>query len=264
MDAENQIAIDQTHDRARRHAEQGPPRRQRDPRRLARRRQGRGAEAASLPLYRYVGGTQARLLPVPMMNIINGGAHADNPIDFQEFMVMPVGAPDASPRRLRMGAEVFHTLKKALQGGRPQHQCRRRGRFRAEPAIGRGGARFHRAGDRDGRLQARRGLMLALDCAATEFFKDGRYVYEGEGKSSRPRGAGRVPGRSRRPLPDRLDRGRHGRGRLGRLEAADRGSAASASLSATTSSSPTPSASRRASSRASPTRSWSRSTRSAR
>ena len=72
------------------------------------------AEAAGLPLYRYVGGTQARVLPVPMMNIINGGAHADNPIDFQEFMIMPVGAPSFT-EAVRMGAEVFHTLKKALK-----------------------------------------------------------------------------------------------------------------------------------------------------
>jgi enolase len=72
------------------------------------------AEASGLPLYRYVGGTQARVLPVPMMNIINGGAHADNPIDFQEFMIMPVGAPSLA-EAVRMGAEVFHTLKKALK-----------------------------------------------------------------------------------------------------------------------------------------------------
>ncbi|MFL5204099.1 MAG: phosphopyruvate hydratase, partial [Microvirga sp.] len=72
------------------------------------------ADAAALPLYRYVGGTQARVLPVPMMNIINGGAHADNPIDFQEFMILPVGAPTLS-ESVRMGAEVFHTLKKALK-----------------------------------------------------------------------------------------------------------------------------------------------------
>ena len=82
------------------------------------------AEVVGLPLYRYVGGTQARVLPVPMMNIINGGAHADNPIDFQEFMIMPVGAPSLA-EAVRMGAEVFHTLKTAPEGGRPQHQRRR-------------------------------------------------------------------------------------------------------------------------------------------
>ena len=73
------------------------------------------ADAAGLPLYRYVGGTNAHILPVPMMNIINGGAHADNPIDIQEFMILPVGARDARAKRVRMGSEVFHTLKKALK-----------------------------------------------------------------------------------------------------------------------------------------------------
>ena len=91
------------------------------------------AVANRLPLYRYVGGTQARVLPVPMMNIVNGGVHADNPIDFQEFMIMPVGAPTFS-EGLRMGVEVFQTLKKALHDAGPQHQCRRRGRLCAQPA----------------------------------------------------------------------------------------------------------------------------------
>ena len=113
------------------------------------------AAANSLPLYRYVGGTAARLLPVPMMNIVNGGVHADNPIDFQEFMIMPVGAPSFA-EGLRMGVEVFQTLKAALQGRRPQHQCRRRGRLRAEPEVGRRRARLRHEGDREGRLQARR------------------------------------------------------------------------------------------------------------
>ena len=88
------------------------------------------AEAQGLPLYRYLGGANAHLLPVPMMNIINGGAHADNPIDIQEFMIMPVGAATCADA-IRMGAEIFHTLRKALQGRRPQHQRRRRGRLRA-------------------------------------------------------------------------------------------------------------------------------------
>ena len=91
------------------------------------------AEASGLPLYRYVGGANARLLPVPMMNIINGGAHADNPIDFQEFMILPVGA-DTLRDAVRMGSEVFHVLKKELSRRGPQHQCRRRRRFRAGPA----------------------------------------------------------------------------------------------------------------------------------
>ena len=91
------------------------------------------ADRQRLPLYRYVGGTQARVLPVPMMNIVNGGVHADNPIDFQEFMIMPVGAPTFA-EGLRMGAEIFHTLKKALHDAGPQHRRRRRGRLCAEPA----------------------------------------------------------------------------------------------------------------------------------
>jgi enolase len=93
------------------------------------------AQACNLPLYRYVGGPSARVLPVPMMNIINGGAHADNPIDFQEFMIMPVGAKSIA-EAVRMGAEVFHTLKGELSKAGPQHQCGRRGRLCAEPAFG--------------------------------------------------------------------------------------------------------------------------------
>jgi enolase len=93
---------------------------------------GKGrCQASNLPLYRYVGGPVCPVLPVPMMNIINGGEHADNPIDFQEFMIMPVGA-ESLRRRGAMGAEVFHTLKKALSAGRPQHQRRRRGRICAQ------------------------------------------------------------------------------------------------------------------------------------
>ena len=99
------------------------------------------ADASALPLYRYVGGTQARVLPVPMMNIINGGAHADNPIDFQEFMIMPVGAPTLA-EAVRMGAEVFHTLKKALKDAGHNTNVGDEGGFAPEPALGRGGARL--------------------------------------------------------------------------------------------------------------------------
>ena len=114
------------------------------------------AAANRLPLYRYVGGTQARVLPVPMMNIVNGGVHADNPIDFQEFMIMPVGAPTFA-EGLRMGVEVFQTLKKALHDAGPQHQRRRRGRLRAEPASPpRRRSSFVMKAIESGRLQARR------------------------------------------------------------------------------------------------------------
>jgi enolase len=93
FDACDQVGDRRGDDRARRHAEQGEARRQRDPRRLAARRQGRGRGRSNLPLYRYIGGPTRKVLPAPMMNIMNGGAHSDAPIDFQEFMIMPVGAP---------------------------------------------------------------------------------------------------------------------------------------------------------------------------
>ena len=113
------------------------------------------AESFDMPLYRYVGGTSARTLPVPMMNIINGGVHADNPIDFQEFMIMPVGAATFA-EALRCGSEIFHTLKRATARRRPQYQCRRRGRLCAEPAVGGRRAGIRDEGDRQGRLQGRR------------------------------------------------------------------------------------------------------------
>ncbi len=101
------------------------------------------AAANGLPLYRYVGGTSARLLPVPMMNIVNGGVHADNPIDFQEFMIMPVGAASFG-EGLRMGVGDFPDAQGRAARRRPQHQCRRRGRLCAEPEIGRRRARLRR------------------------------------------------------------------------------------------------------------------------
>ncbi|MGY6569858.1 MAG: phosphopyruvate hydratase [Salinarimonas sp.] len=138
------------------------------------------AEATGLPLYRYVGGAQARVLPVPMMNIVNGGAHADNPIDFQEFMIMPVGAPSLS-EAVRMGAEVFHTLKKALKDAGHNTNVGDEGGFApnlpsAEAALDFVMMAIEKAGFKPGD-----DMMIALDCAATEFFKDGKYVYEGEG-----------------------------------------------------------------------------------
>jgi enolase len=139
------------------------------------------ADAAGLPLYRYVGGAAARTLPVPMMNIINGGAHADNPIDFQEFMIMPVGA--ASFREgLRMGAEIFHTLKGALKKAGHNTNVGDEGGFApnlpsAEAALDFVMKAVEQAGYKPGE-----DVYLALDCAATEFFKSGAYDYEGEGK----------------------------------------------------------------------------------
>ncbi|WP_332700214.1 phosphopyruvate hydratase [Bosea sp. (in: a-proteobacteria)] len=144
------------------------------------------AEASGLALYRYVGGTQARVLPVPMMNIVNGGAHADNPIDFQEFMVMPIGAASFS-EGLRMGAEIFHTLKKALHDAGHNTNVGDEGGFApniksAEAALDFVMQAIEKAGYKPGE-----DVALALDCAATEFFKDGAYVYEGERKTRDPK-----------------------------------------------------------------------------
>jgi enolase len=140
------------------------------------------AEASGLPLYRYVGGTSARQLPVPMMNIVNGGVHADNPIDFQEFMIMPIGAPTFA-EGLRMGVEVFQTLKAALKAAGHNTNVGDEGGFApnlksAEAALDFVMQAIDKAGYKPGN-----DVMLALDCAATEFFKDGKYVYEGEGKT---------------------------------------------------------------------------------
>jgi len=140
------------------------------------------AAASRLPLYRYVGGTAARLLPVPMMNIINGGVHADNPIDFQEFMIVPVGAASFA-EALRTGAEVFHTLRAALKAGGYNTNVGDEGGFApdlpsAEAALDQIIAAIGKAGYRIGDE-----VMLALDPAASEFFADGAYRYQGEGKT---------------------------------------------------------------------------------
>jgi enolase len=140
------------------------------------------AAAKGLPLYRYVGGTSARLLPVPMMNIVNGGAHADNPIDFQEFMIMPVGAPTFA-EGLRIGVEVFQTLKKALKEAGHNTNVGDEGGFApnlasAEEALGFVMKAIEAAGYRPGE-----DVVLALDPASSEFFKNGVYVYEGEEKT---------------------------------------------------------------------------------
>jgi len=143
------------------------------------------AAAANLPLYRYVGGPKANTLPVPMMNIINGGVHADNPIDFQEFMIMPVGAPTFR-EALRMGAEIFHTLKKQLSGDGHNTNVGDEGGFAPnlkspDEALGYISKAVEKAGYKLGEE-----VFFALDPASTEFFKDGKYVLEGEGKSLSP------------------------------------------------------------------------------
>ena len=143
------------------------------------------AEASGLPLYRYVGGTQARILPVPMMNIINGGAHADNPIDFQEFMIMPVGA-DSLAEAVRWGAEVFHTLKGALKKAGHNTNVGDEGGFAPNLPSAEAALDFVMDSIRAAGFEPGRDIVLALDCAATEFFKNGSYVYEGEGQTRDP------------------------------------------------------------------------------
>jgi len=143
------------------------------------------AEAAGLPLYRYVGGPKANVLPVPMMNVINGGVHADNPIDFQEFMIAPVGAPSFR-EGLRMGAEIFHTLKKSLHDAGLNTNVGDEGGFAPnlkspDEALGYIAKAVEKAGYRLGE-----DIFFALDPASTEFFKDGKYVLEGEGKTLSP------------------------------------------------------------------------------
>ncbi|MDA9543326.1 phosphopyruvate hydratase [Bradyrhizobium yuanmingense] len=140
------------------------------------------ANSLDMPLYRYVGGTSARLLPVPMMNIINGGVHADNPIDFQEFMILPVGASSFA-EGLRYGAEVFHTLKSELKKAGHNTNVGDEGGF--APNLPSADAALDFVMNAIGKAGFKAGtdIMLGLDCASTEFFKDGKYVYEGEGKT---------------------------------------------------------------------------------
>ena len=143
------------------------------------------AEASGLPLYRYVGGTQARVLPVPMMNIINGGAHADNPIDFQEFMILPVGAPSIA-EAVRMGAEVFHTLKAALKKAGHNTNVGDEGGFAPNLPSAEAALDFIMQSIESAGYKAGGDIVIGLDCAATEFFKGGAYDYEGEGKKRSP------------------------------------------------------------------------------
>src|SRR6187401_2273716 len=140
------------------------------------------AAAKSAPLYRYVGGTAARVLPVPMMNIVNGGVHADNPIDFQEFMIMPVGAPSFA-EGLRMGVEVFQTLKKALHDAGHNTNVGDEGGFAPNLKSADDALSFVMKSIEAAGYKAGDDVVLALDCASTEFFKNGKYVYEGEGKT---------------------------------------------------------------------------------
>ena len=138
------------------------------------------AESAGLPLYRYVGGPNARILPVPMMNIINGGAHADNPIEFQEFMILPVGA-ETFADAVRIGSEIFHTLKKELKKAGHNTAVGDEGGFAPNLASATDALDFIVASIAKAGYKAGEDVFLGLDCAATEFYKDGKYVYEAEG-----------------------------------------------------------------------------------
>ncbi|MCK0170696.1 phosphopyruvate hydratase [Aliiroseovarius sp. S1123] len=140
------------------------------------------ADASALPLYRYVGGASARVLPVPMMNIINGGEHADNPIDIQEFMIMPVAAENIR-EAVRMGAEVFHTLKKELSAAGLSTGIGDEGGFAPNIASTRDALDFIMSSIEKAGYTPGEDIYLALDCAATEYYKDGKYVLSGEGKS---------------------------------------------------------------------------------
>ena len=143
------------------------------------------ANARGLPLYAYVGGVSAHVLPVPMMNIINGGEHADNPIDFQEFMILPVGAPTLS-EAVRWGAEVFHTLKKGLHEKGLATAVGDEGGFAPNLSSTRAALDFIMASVEKAGFKAGTDIQLALDCAATEFFKNGKYEISGEGLSLSP------------------------------------------------------------------------------
>jgi enolase len=143
------------------------------------------ADARGMPLYRYVGGVNAKVLPVPMMNIINGGEHADNPIDFQEFMVMPVGA-DSLTEAVRWGSEIFHTLKKGLHEKGLATAVGDEGGFAPNLSSTRAALDFIMTSIEKAGFRAGEDVVLALDCAATEFFKNGKYEISGEGLSLDP------------------------------------------------------------------------------
>jgi enolase len=140
------------------------------------------ADARGLPLYRYVGGVSAHLLPVPMMNILNGGAHADNPIDFQEFMVIPVGAASLA-EAVRCGSEIFHTLKKNLHDSGLSTAVGDEGGFAPNLASARDALDFIMKSVEQAGYKPGDDVVLALDCAATEYYQGGAYVMEGEGRT---------------------------------------------------------------------------------
>jgi enolase len=164
------------------------------------------ADYTAQPLYRYVGGTAAHVLPVPMMNIVNGGEHADNPIDIQEFMIMPVGA-DSIADAVRVGSEIFHTLKKELSAAGLSTGIGDEGGFAPDISSTRDALDFILKSIEKAGYTPGDDVMLALDCAATEYFKDGKYVLAGRGENPVGGGKRRLPLRALRRLPDPVDRG---------------------------------------------------------
>ncbi len=174
------------------------------------------ADSAGLPLFRYLGGPNAHVLPVPMLNILNGGAHADGGVDIQEFMIAPIGADDV-PGGAALGRRDLPRAQVRAQGQGPRDRPRRRGRVRPEPAEPTA-TRSSSSRPRSSRPASPLGtdIALALDVAATEFYADGGYRFEGS--AARQRRDDRVLPRARRRLPAGLDRGPAGRGRLGGLD----------------------------------------------
>ena len=140
------------------------------------------AEEAGLPLYRYLGGTMARTLPVPMMNIVNGGQHADNPIDIQEFMIMPVSASSVK-EAVRMGAEIFHTLKKNLKAAGHNTNVGDEGGFAPNLQSAEEALSFIVKAISDAGFKPGEDVVLAIDAASSEFYENGKYEMKGEGKS---------------------------------------------------------------------------------
>ena len=179
------------------------------------------ADAVGLPLYRYVGGVDANLLPTPMMNILNGGVHADNGIDFQEFMVMPVGAPDFA-EALRCGAEIFHALKSGLHQAGLSTAVGDEGGFAPAINSAREALDFIDKAVSCRRVQARRRRAARARLRRERVLQGRRVPDEGRGQDAFARRNGRFPRRPCRQLSDRLDRGRLGRRRRRRVEGADR------------------------------------------
>ena len=192
------------------------------------------AAEENLPLWRYLGGESAHILPVPMMNVLNGGAHADNSVDFQEFMIVPVGAPYVR-RGAAHGRRGLPRAQVDAEEARPEHRGRRRGRLRARPGVQRGGAAGarSRASRRRATSPARTSRSRSTPPSARSS-TNGAYVLAAREPLAERVRARRLLDRPRRPLPDPLDRGRHGRGGLGRLEGAHRRASATRSSSSAT------------------------------